>query len=1425
MNLFYKTNQLLQRVLLAVLCLSFGVVQAQTTSSTNFNGGAGHVVVTRVANNTSSGSAVRIVEYNTSTGAATGAFYEFASTGTTDLLVQSYNATSEGYIDKSEDGSFVAVAGYDATTSTASVASAAGNRKVARVGGATNGTIFISAQNSSSNAFSGNNVRSGTVLGGNFYGGGTAALAANAGIQKFNPTIAQVCTTVTNVRVVKNFNNKLFFSTGSGSTGVYIEGSYTLSTNTYSGSAPTSMTAATRLFALATGTNTTNGSPYDYSISPNGTVVYVTDDNSTTNGGVYKYVWASGAWSFVSKFDLSGTNGTRGCWGMYVDWTNTSAPVIYANRTSSTDNNSLVKFTDAGSLGTGAINVSTGTPATTSGFTVLASSGTGFRFKGVTKSPTRQDIVPTKLVIQDVNAGSNPTRFRNFSVTVQAEDAAGNPGVISTSSATTINLAVVSGSGTLSSATASFPANAVSATFNVSLNEVGAHTISLLDGRGSPTLTGDTTSSFTVNPAATSLVFSGVPASTASQSQFGFAVTATKDDASTETTFPGTCVITSNGTMGEANYTASFVSGVATFTGVEFSNNGTFTLTANAAGLPALNAASGNIVVAGGPATYTWVGADSALWSAPASWSPERTTPAASDRILFNGGTAIVKVDVNTQSIATFRIINNADVKLVANSATDKTFNIGAGVAGTDFEVTAGSKLRLSSKVASTGMKLNLLTGNYGVIAGSIYFTAESIVTGNTIDNQITAAQAFVANSRGIDVLGTAYVEQGVRQSGSPMGATIANSIKFRNHAVWRQIGPGSNPFGVAAPNSVIDFEQNARYVMGATSANSPAISNRAYPIFEVDADYTFANGFNNTWTVNRLRVNAGKKFIMATTSATTNPMACDTMELGANAEYRETIVNTTRVMSVNAINTASGSKLQLAGNALNLPFVSGSTLKSLTSITSNTITVTGAVLVDSVVAPVGGNIVSGGNITLNSTSTGSAYVAGHTGIAGQVTGNVTVRRFIRPTFFNGTAVRHLSHPFTSLVAGALANPINANQIQVWSENSNASVAGSGWTNLSDISASIAAGQGFAFNVAANSVVSVTGTLSHGDVVREITRNASGWNLVGNPYAQTIDWNSVIADAAFDNTKVFSGRYTWVSASSNTGGWLGYNNGFPSGYRSIAPMSAFLVRVKAGNPTVNLTFKNAHRTATQVNALSRTAVDTRPAIELNLDRGANTVADVTSIYFQVGATGFFNDAMDAQRMGNNSGMPTLYASVNGSNYSVKGLPNLTSELIIPLGIRFHAAGNHRLSVANLQNMDNYNVYLVNYNTGTSTLLTATSEISISGSANTLIDNYALQFVPLNVTSVGNKTATESIAVYPNPSVDGKFNVALANVSADGVATVIVTNTLGQVVASQKANITAGVNQIAVSTSGLKAGAYTVQVRTSNSAVTSNVVIR
>ncbi len=1426
MNLFNKTNQLLQRVLFAVLCLSFGVVQAQTTSSTNFNGAAGHIVATRVANNGANGSAVRIIEYNTSTGAETGAFYEFASTGVTDLLVQSYNATSEGYIDRSEDGNFVAVAGYNGTTATTGVVaatSASVNRKVARVGGATNGTAFIVAQNASATAFSGQSIRSGTVLGGNFYGAGNGT-STTGGVHKFNPAVAQVYSTIPNVRVAKNFNNRLFFSTASTSTGVHIIGTYDLATNTYTGSAPTSSSTSTRLFALATGTGTANSSLYDFSISPDGTVVYTTDDNNAANGGIYKYVWASGAWSFVTKFDLSGTNGTRGCWGMYVDWTNASAPVIYANRTASADNNALVKFTDAGSLGTGIVNVSAGAAATTSGFTVLASAGTGFRFKGVTKSPTRQDVIASKLVIQNVNAGASVTRFRSFTITVQGEDANGVPGILSSTEATPITLAVPTGTGVLNTTTVNFPPNAVSANFTLILDQAGEHTISVADGRTTPTLTGDVSSPFTVLGAATSLVFSGLPTSTSVNSQFGFTVTATRDDLSAETTYPGSCVVTSTGAMGAVNYTANFVNGVATFTGVEFTANGTFTFTANAAGTPALSATSSDIIIAGGPQTYTWVGADNDLWSAPASWSPERTTIATSDRILFNGGTAVVRLDVNTQSIATLKVINGADVKLIASSATDKVLSIGAGVAGNDFEVEAGSSLTLSSNIASTGIKLNLVSGNYGVIGGSVLMTSE-LTAATNIDNQITAVQAFVANTSGIDVLGTAVVEQSLRQSGNAFGNTTVNSIKFRNNAQFRQSGSASNPFGTAAPNSVIDFEPNARFVIGGTTIGALSLNNRTYPVIEVDADYTISGTFTTNLTVNRIRINAGKKLFFSSANSVNNPLVCDSLELGENAEYRETVVNATRVMSVNRVNAAAGSKLQFSGAALNLNFVPGSSLKSLTNLSTNAITVTTPVVVDSVVAPVGGNIVSNGNITLNATSTSSAYVAGHTGITGQVVGNVTVNRFIRPTYFNGTAVRHLSHPFTTLVAGALANPINANQIQVWNENSNASVAGSGWTNISDINTVIAAGQGFAFNVAANSIVSVTGALNNGNVVREITRNASGWNLVGNPYAQTIDWDAVTTDPAFDNTKIFAGRYHWVSASSNTGGWIGYVNGFPAAYRSIAPMTAFLVRVKTGNPTVNLTFKNAHRTVTQTTALSRTATDTRPAIELTLDRGANTVGDITSIYFQNGATGFFNDAMDAQRMGNNSGMPTLYSVVNNTNYAVKGLPNLTNELVIPLGIRFHTAGTHRLSVANLQNMAGYNVYLIDYNSGTSELLTATSAISISGAANTTIDNYALHFVPLNVTSVGAKVNAETVAVYPNPSVDGKFNVALTNVTADGVATVTVINTLGQVVAKQTANVTAGANQIAVSTSGLKTGTYSIQVRTASSIVTSNVVVR
>ena len=91
-----------------------------------------------------------------------------------------------------------------------------------------------------------------------------------------------------NSRVIKVYNNDLFYSTGSGVQGIYrISG-----TPTSSNAAPVS---------ILTGLTGQGTSPYDFALSPDGNTMYVADDGV----GVQKFTFNGSAWSLAYNF----TNG------------------------------------------------------------------------------------------------------------------------------------------------------------------------------------------------------------------------------------------------------------------------------------------------------------------------------------------------------------------------------------------------------------------------------------------------------------------------------------------------------------------------------------------------------------------------------------------------------------------------------------------------------------------------------------------------------------------------------------------------------------------------------------------------------------------------------------------------------------------------------------------------------------------------------------------------------------------------------------------------------------------------------------------------------------------------------------------------------------------------------------------------------------
>jgi hypothetical protein len=328
---------------------------------------AGDLVVLRdgtgAAALSSAGTAIFLDEFNNFGGAVTSV--AIPSTGAS-ALVNSGSATSEGLISLSPNGQSIVVAGYNANAGTASVASSSTStvpRAVATVDYNGNYTL-----QSTTTAFSGNNIRSGTTDGsGNFWAAG-----ANSGIFYMGSgTPTAVSTNSANNRLVSDIGGNLFFSTGSGGArGIYeVPGAPTSGLV-----APVNIINSSALGSV---------SPYGFAFNSSMTIAYVADSDAYTTstgfGGVEKWDLVGSSWVFQYSLPTVGT----GAEGLAVDFSGAN-PIIYAT---SGDGKDLFDITDTGSSATA---------------NLLDAAGSNEAFRGLTFAPTS---VPEPSVLALLAAG------------------------------------------------------------------------------------------------------------------------------------------------------------------------------------------------------------------------------------------------------------------------------------------------------------------------------------------------------------------------------------------------------------------------------------------------------------------------------------------------------------------------------------------------------------------------------------------------------------------------------------------------------------------------------------------------------------------------------------------------------------------------------------------------------------------------------------------------------------------------------------------------------------------------------------------------------------------------------------------------------------------------------------------------------------
>ncbi|MCF6240724.1 MAG: putative Ig domain-containing protein [Bacteroidales bacterium] len=265
-----------------------------------------------------------------------------------------------------------------------------------------------------------------------------------------------------------------------------------------------------------------------------------------------------------------------------------------------------------------------------------------------------------------------------------------------------------------------------------------------------------------------------------------------------------------------------------------------------------------------------------------------------------------------------------------------------------------------------------------------------------------------------------------------------------------------------------------------------------------------------------------------------------------------------------------------------------------------------------------------------------------------------------------------------------------------------------------------------------------------------------GWQLVGNPYPSTIDWDAISASGL---SNVDNGIYVWDQTQ-----YAGYQNGISVGSgtqdNNIAPMQGFFVHTTAANASIAI--NNSHRThgvPTFKNAIVHDNL-------IKLKVSANGFDDYLAVYFKADAKTGFDGKYDLLRMFSyDNNVPHFYAleSEAQTPLLLDGLPDtlLNKDLIIPLGIKTVNGGQHIISLVEFNAFNTTHVYLEDKENNTIINLRTTKTYEFNHPGGDLTGRFYLKFSKNNKPQLANAFGKQ----YAQEDANFVFSFA-ANVFTD-----------------------------------------------------------
>ena len=315
--------------------------------------------------------------------------------------------------------------------------------------------------------------------------------------------------------------------------------------------------------------------------------------------------------------------------------------------------------------------------------------------------------------------------------------------------------------------------------------------------------------------------------------------------------------------------------------------------------------------------------------------------------------------------------------------------------------------------------------------------------------------------------------------------------------------------------------------------------------------------------------------------------------------------------------------------------------------------------------------------MTLASDANGTAVVIG--GTNSDITGNVTVQRYLPWSGANHNGFRFVGHPLrTNPALNTVTNlPSTSNTVIGYNNASNSYAAVSDRTSTWP--------QAIGYGVWTNSAQTLVfnGELQLSDVSAVPMGTASNrWNYAANPFPSVMDWHGVT------KSNIERTLYRWdkntdtLSAGSSQakGKWGTYNDSTGvsanEGSRYMAPMQGFMVQASSGASSASLAYPSSARvdqSATYVRQQQTAEVARASVTHTASGFGLETV-----LCFLPQATTAYDPDLEARYLSDGvSASQDLYTQdAQGQTYSIQSLPELSFQNTtrIPLHLAHTQAG-------------------------------------------------------------------------------------------------------------------------------------------------------